>query len=292
MHITSKVDPRITIEHLEFDTPESFIVSRDGMSYTVLPYGVGVTLGDIEAVASCPAPTPGTNGSTVRLSRVHDEFTGLHDGANAASKWVTRLQARAADGKFCRYHHLETYGTTGPITPVNEADPEFLGVFEDVTAEFLRSAAETQMQARIDMGRIYQKLCVDADPARPWAGHTIPGIVFVGTFAPDLDGLSARELRGLLAEAGFEDGAAFGRTCFLPHPQTREAAAALLSGITVPLGHPDEENLDYYRLHSDERVQDESYRDMISVASAELARLTPPDLSMPLNVTSSMAMAI
>lgn len=188
-----------------------------------------------------------------------------------------------ADGAFLDYYALETYGTSDPIGVHNDSTPSFHGVFEDVTDDFVRSATPDQRQARLDMGAVYQRLCVDADPKKFWGQYGLPGIVFSGAFAPAIQTLPRRELTGLLVEAGFANLEEFARTCFRPHEQSRSAAEALLEGVSVSLPAPDAESLDYHRLDPDDAVQDEAYMDMVGEAVACLARLAPPDL--PLSQT-------
>ena len=280
MQVRSKVAQEIDIEHVDWETgPERFVVRAGSLSYTVLPSSGCLTSGDIEAVTYCPPPVAATNGSVVRIVSVYDETAAALSPWPKGGKRVWFLAVvKSADGALASdtYFDLLTFGSAAPVKPSNDANPQFIGVYEDVTAEFVASAEADQLQARIDIGPVFHRICVDADGSR-YAGYgEEAGIRFVDTIAPALDDLSKREVVGLLVEAGFRTFEEFRASEFKPHSQTASEAAALLSLPHVQLSRPAPEALDYHRLHTDWQVQEECYREMRDAASEAFAALPLP----------------
>lgn len=284
MQLKSKFHPVTEIEHVDGGGgQERFVLTSDGMSYAVLPSGRGMTSGDVSAAMRCPPPNAITDGSVVRVSTIHDAYASRLAGKPTGTDWVSRLQvisSRSQELPSGSYFELDTYGRSTSLRPANPATPVFVGVFQDVTDDFVRLAKDGQVQARIDMGRVFQRLCVDTDPSRAWHFELAPGIVFAGSIAPGLAVMGSRERDGLLMEAGFDGVAHFMGSFFLEPAQTMEHAEILLSTSTylVALPAPEQETLDYYRLHSDESVQDECYAEMIGDAAAGFSAMPSPNL--------------
>lgn len=280
MELTSKVSREIEIEHVdERGQPEHFVIRRGAYSYAVLPGPGCLTSGDVEAVLECAAPDERNNGTTARIVRIHDPVAARLTGQADKGSWVTRLLVVASSSDALSvgaYHDHMSYGVSRAIDIPNDCNPRFVGVFEDVTEEFLSSATPEQLSAREAIGTVWQRVCVDAEPARSWEDWYGDGIVFAGTVAPDLETFNSRERLGLLIEAGFKDIVEFENASWRNHAQTREEALVLLSGDTVALVEPSFEAVSYFRLHSEDLVLREVYGEMMEDAVSALKKAEAP----------------
>lgn len=280
MELTSKVSREIEIDHVdERGQPEHFVLRSGAYSYAVLPAPGCLTSGDVEAVRECPAPNERNTGTTARIVRIHDPVAARVAGQTDRGGWLTRLLVVASTSDTLAvgaYHDHASYGASRAINLQNDSNPRFVGVFEDVTDEFLSAATPEQLSAREAIGTVWQRVCVDAEPGRSWEGWYGDGIVFAGTVAPDLETFNTRERLGLLIEAGFRNIAEFEATPWRDHAQTLEEALVLLSGDTVALAEPSFEALSYFRLHSDDLVLREVYGEMIEDAVAALKKAEAP----------------
>lgn len=280
MELTSKAAPAIEIEHVdERGQPELFVLRCGPNSYTVLPGPGCLTSGDVEAVRECAAPDERNHGTVARIVRIHDPVAARLAGQTGQGGWVTRLVVVASATPALAvggYYDHATYGKSDAIFVPNDSSPRFVGVYEDVTDEFLAAAKPDQFSAREAIGTVFQRVCVDAEPGRPWSGWYGDGIVFAGTCAPQLDTFNPRERLGLLIEAGFKDIVDFEETCWRSHEQTSEAAASLLAGNTVVLPEPSFEAASYFRLHSDDGILVEVYGEMTADALAAFRKTELP----------------
>lgn len=270
MELTSKASPAIEIEHVdERGQPEHFVLRRGQHSYTILPGPGCLTSGDIEAVRECAAPDERNNATVSRVVRIHDPVAARLAGQADHGGWITRLvvvESNTPGLAVGSYYDHATYGNTDAIHVPNDSTPRFVGVFEDVTDEFLAAARPDQLSARVDIGRVFQRVCVDAEPGRPWSGWYGDGIIFAGTFAPQLQLLNPRERLGLLVEAGFKDVVDFEDTSWRSHEQTAAEAATLLAEGASALPAPGFEAMSYFRLHTDDQTLSEVYGEMAADA--------------------------
>ncbi|MDW9478632.1 hypothetical protein GOB57_07935 [Sinorhizobium meliloti] len=280
MQLMSRASAEIEIEHVDDGRrPEHFVLRRGPYSYTVLPGPGCLTAGDVDAVCECAAPDGRNNGTTACIVRIYDPIAAGLAGQMMGGGWITRLQVVASSSDALRvgdYYDPCSFGNSLAIDIPNDSKPCFAGVFEDVTEEFLSAARAEQLSAREAMGTVWQRVCVDAEGGRPWDGRYGDGIVFAGTLAPHLDTFSPRERLGLLIEAGFRDIVEFETTCWRPHDQTQEEARLLLAGDAVTLPEPSFEAVAYFRLHSDELVISEVYREMTDEAVAAFRGFESP----------------
>lgn len=280
MELTSKVSPDIEIEHVEErGQPEHFVLRRGAYSYTVLPAPGCLTSGDVEAVCECAAPDERNDGTTARVVRIHDPMAARAARQTDKGGWLTRLLVVASSSEALLvgdYHDHASYGSSRAIDIQNDSNPRFVGVFEDVTEEFLSAATPEQLSAREAIGPVWQRVCVDAEIGRSWDGWYGDGIVFAGTVAPDLDTFNSRERLGLLLEAGFKSMSEFEATSWRDHAQTDEEAHVLLLGDTIALAEPSFEAMCYFHLHSDDLVLREVYGEMTQDALAALRKADAP----------------
>jgi hypothetical protein len=272
--------PDVSIEHLDHLSPEEFVLRWGPFSYRLVASGATLTVGDVDTVERCPPPSEATDGARARLCLVHDPALARREGLS--SSLVARLEVLAAPASGTslepgRHYRAASFGSASHEDPASEGDPRFEGVFEDVTADFIAAASETERPARACFGTVWQRLVVDSDPSRPWIDELGPGIVFAGNSAPAIAHLSSRERAGLLLEAGFADLADFSRRTFRPHLQNACEAQALLASGAVALDPPPSELLDAFRLHSEQAVQDECYAEMMRAAAASLAAVAAPE---------------
>nr|WP_250808160.1 hypothetical protein [Neorhizobium tomejilense] len=286
MLIVSKTSADIGIEHLDEGAgPDRFVISASGMSYTVVASEACLTSGDLETVARAPRPARDTDGVTVQIVNLHDSYAAKAGGFRYGQSRVTMLvvlDAPAKGLKIGSYHDFASFGSAPAISPINDVNPEFVGAFADVTEEFVAAASPEQLQARIDMGRVYQRMCVDIDPLRSWLAELPPGIVFCGMEAPAIEALGRRERIGLVLEAGFGSLDDFRAARIVDYPQTREWAEVLAAGDGHDLPRPDGEALHHHRLHTDEAVQDDCYREMSEAAVIAFKEVPCPEVSQEL----------
>lgn len=277
MQLTSKISPDIEIEHVdEAGEPEHFVLRRDGYSYSVLPGSGCLTNGDVDTVVECAAPTARTNGASTRVAGIHDPVAARTSGQTGRGGWISRLlvlESTSPAVSIGGYYNPSSFGETPAVELANEAVPAFVGVFEDVTEEFLSAASSDEVSAREAIGPVWQRVCVDSAQAPSFNGWHGDAIVFAGTFAPGLTSFNPRERLGLLIEAGFRDIVDFEERCWRPHGQTAAEALELLAGETHPLPEPSFEASSYYRLHSDHVVLREVYREIVDDAANAMRKL-------------------
>jgi hypothetical protein len=276
MQIASKVSPEIRIERLdESGTYDRFTISDGEISYTLVASEPCLTFGDVESLSIAPRPTGATAGCVAQLVNLHDPEAAARTGNRYGRSRLVRLAVLegAAGVHPGEYHDLSTFGSAPPLEPANDANPLFVGVLHDVTEEFRDLSLPEQLQARLDIGRVFQRVCVDSDPTRVWHPDLPHGIVFGGCIAPDLDDLNPRELAGLLMEAGFLSSEAFSEEPVVRYAQTSATALELLGGVTSPLPGPEAETWHQFRLHSDPDVQDECYREMSDAAVSTFGKM-------------------
>jgi hypothetical protein len=280
MQLTSKISPDIEIEHVdEPGQPEHFVLRRDGYSYSVLPRSGCLTSGDVDTVIECAAPTAKTDGASTRIAGIHDPVAARISGQTGRGGWLSRLLVLAStspNAVIGGYYDPFTFGEAPSVQLANEAVPAFVGVFEDVTDEFLAAASSEEFSAREAIGPVWQRLCVDTAQAPSFDGWHGDAIVFAGTIAPALASFNPRERLGLLIEAGFRDIVDFEERCWRPHGQTAAEALELLSGDTHPLPEPSFEASSYYSLHSDDVVLREVYGEIVEDAANAMRKLDAP----------------
>jgi hypothetical protein len=280
MQLTSKVSPDIEIEHVEeHGLAEHFVLRSGDYSYSVFPGNGCLTNGDIDTVVECAAPTEKTHGTSARIAGIHDPVAARQSGQTNRGGWLSRLLVLASTSPFVsigRYYEPSTFGDAPAVEVVNETVPAFVGVFEDVTGEFLAAASAEEIDAREAIGPVWQRVCVDAAQSPTFNGWHGDPIAFAGTFAPGLASFNPRERLGLLIEAGFRDIVDFEERCWRQHGQTAAEALELLSGDTHPLPEPSFEASSYYRLHSDDVVLREVYGEIVEDAAHAMRKLEAP----------------
>jgi hypothetical protein len=277
MQLTSKISPDIEIEHIdEPGQPEHFVLRRDGYSYSVLPGSGCLTNGDVDTVIECAAPTATTDGASTRIVGIHDPVAARISGQTGRGGWISRLLVLASTSPAVSiggYYDPSSFGETPAVELANDTVPAFVGVFEDVTEEFLAAASSDEVSAREAIGPVRQRVCVDTAQVPSFDGWHGDAIAFAGTFAPGLASFNPRERLGLLIEAGFRDIVDFEERCWRPHGQTAAEALELLAGDTYPLPEPSFEASSYYRLHSDDVVLREVYSEIVEAAASALRKL-------------------
>ncbi|MCS4090030.1 hypothetical protein [Rhizobium sp. BK176] len=280
MKLTSKISPDIEIEHVdEPGQPEHFVLRRDGYSYSVLPGSGCLTNGDVDTVVECAAPTAKTHGASTRIAGIHDPVAARISGQTGRGGWLSRLLVLASPSPSVDvggYYAPSTFGEAPAVELANETVPSFVGVFEDVTEEFLAAASSDEVSAREAIGPVWQRACVDTAQAPTFDGWHGDAIAFAGTFAPGLSSFNPRERLGLLIEAGFRDIVDFEERCWRPRGQTAAEALELLSGETHPLPGPSFEASSYYRLHSDDVVLREVYGEIVEDAANAMRKIEAP----------------
>jgi hypothetical protein len=294
MKLTSKVSPEIEIEHVdESGRPEQFILRKGEYSYSVLPGTSSISVGDLDALKECAAPAATTNNTAVRIARIHDPVAARICGQASGGGWLTRLYAVASNSNAIKvgsyYDHI-TYGTAGALDNENDSTPFFVGVFDDVTTDFLAAATPDQLSAREEIGTVWQRVCIDAEPTSSWHDWSRDRIVFAGNVAPDLSVFNARERLGLLVEAGFRDIVDFETRQWKVYNQTADEAARLTSFGVNPLPAQSFETLSYFRLHSDQVVQREVYAEMVGDAVMAMRQVDPPAFTPALALSRKISM--
>jgi hypothetical protein len=296
MDLTSKASSTVEIDHVDMrGQPEHFVLRKGRYSYKVLPGMECLTFGDVESVRECAPPDERNNGTVSRIVRIHDPVAAQLVGQTERGGWITRLvvlESNYPGLKVGSYYNHTTYGSSDAIRVANDSTPSFVGVFEDVTEEFLAAARPEELSARLDIGRVFQRVCIDAESGRAWSGWYGDGIIFAGNHAPQLQCLTSRERLGLLVDAGFKDILDFEDRCWRPHNQTADEAMSLLAGETSPLPSTGFEVTSYFRLHTDDKILSEVYAEMTADAVSALRGIDPPDqvLTQARSMRSGMAL--